>query len=1124
MLTLVTGNSGTGKTTYVTECIRRDIADGHRVYLIVPEQQTVSAERDMASLLPKSAPLLFEVVNFTRLADTVFRMHGGLAAVTCDASYEQLLMWRTLTELAPLLHTRIEAEPKNITKMRSIVNELRGMRMTPATLNEAAGKIDGDLQEKLHDYALISATYHALLTEYAGDTSDCLDRLAETLTAHPFPENTKIYIDNFSSFTEQEYGVVEALLRHLSVTVTLCVPPHTALQLSASEVEGTRIALTKIATQCGVEIQTKNLTFSHRLGNGARAYVAEHLFRADYATVPSYTGETRDLSLVECPDPLDACDFIASDIRRRVMDENACYQDFAVVCGSALNYAGLIDASFEKYDVPFFFSRRQDMLSLEPIKMILSAYAVISGGWRREDVIAYLKCAPLATTADVRDELELYSETWNIHGARWHDDIPWNMNPFGYGAPHTEEQRTYAAAKLARVNEARAHLTPPLVTLSEMNRERHPISAHIRALTQFLLTLDLPNRLDARAEEYQHTDRVSAAEYTRLWDVICDILDAMNHILGDMTVTLDEFAAQLRMVFSGVKLGAIPASLDEVTVGEARMLRAGEVKHVYLLGANEGEFPPPPPTELSFTENERQTLTDIGISFSEDADARAARELFAFWRALNMAKEHVTVLWSRSGISLDTVVPSDPVLRIRRLLGDDYPIFQPSALDLARSVSTPAAAGERLGQAHGTSHGIAIRQVLGDNERYIGDVAALQEPLCNNSRSLSPALAAGLWHGDLAMTQSRVQKLKECPFSYFCTHVLKLDETRRAEFDARATGDFIHAVLEKFFSLVKTRGIDPHNIDPAMQESLLAEVEETVKHDTLPSNEADLPRVRALLTSLGRYTKTAIAALCEEFSHSRFAPAFFELSIDKRNDDTPTPVVFPLGDETNIFIYGSIDRVDTYTEGDTVYIRVVDYKTGTKKFSLKDIEEGINLQLLLYLFAILESDSPKFRNALGISENGNILPAAVLYLSSLTANAGTDQPRTAEEAHMLIQKNAGRSGLIIDDLDIIHAMDDTAKKDYLPISINKDGSLSKGSRRSLTDVATLGKLKRQIGDTLSELGTALKRGEVPALPMKKGNKGSEICDRCRYKSICRYTTIKKDGAEKKSSDSDDGDD
>ncbi len=1116
MLTLITGHRGTDNSAHVTAAIEQDLAAGRRVYLIVPEQQTVSVERGMANRLPPSAPLSFEVVNFTRLADTVFRMHGGLATEACSGAAEQLTMWRVLTEASVALHNRIEAEPKNVDKMRRIMKELRAMCLSPALLREAAVKSEGNLHDKLEDYALISSLYHDTLTELAGDSADHIDRLAELLMAHPFPDGTRFYIDNFSSFTEQEYNVIDALLHHADVTITLCVPKHNEIQLSAAEVDGTRTALLRIATRCQSGLEIRVLAEDDTQTKNARDYIAEHLFRVDYTKVAPYSGKAEDdLRLIECADPLDACDYIAADIRRRVMTEDCRYRDFTVVCGAAQNYTGLLDASFEKYDVPFFFSRGQDMLALEPVKMLLLAYAVIDGGWRHEDVIAYLKCAPLGITQDVCDELELYCETWNIHGERWYDGITWNMNPFGYGTPHSAGQRTYAQEKLSRVNAARDTLVPPLATLATMRKGRHTVGEHICALTEFLLTLSYPDYLNRRAEELMSRDRAAAAEYARLWNVLCDAMDTMTHVLGDMHLTTEEFAAQLKMLFGAQKIGAIPAGIDEVTVAEARMLRTGDVKHAYLLGANEGEFPPPPADDIAFTEQERQILaaldakrtddTNARAARLDDVDARAARELYAFWRAMNMASDSVTVLWSRAGISLEAVTPADPVLRIRHLLGAEYPVTQITPADLIASATTAAAAGERVGHAAGTVAGAALRLVLGEDARYLGDILALDEPLCNDNRALSPSLAAELWQGDLAMTQSRVQKFKECPFSYFCSYVLRLDKAEPAEFNTGTVGTFIHAVLEHFFALVKERGLDVHALSPETQEELLREVSDAVVSSTLPAGEENVPRTQVLLKSLGQCAAATVAALCEEFSHSRFEPSFFELSIGEREEGNPAPVTFDLPDGHKIYIYGSIDRVDTYREGDAVYIRVIDYKTGVKKFKLEDIEEGINLQLLLYLFSILETDSAAFRERLGISRDGDILPAAVLYLSSLTAGNRASVPQNEEEAKILGMKVAQRSGLILDDRDIISAMDDTPGNKYLPITITKTGEYDKRSIQNVTNIVALGELKTQIGATLSELGATLKQGDASAAPMQRRDTKSTACEWCNFKAICRYT-------------------
>ena len=53
-----------------------DVRSGRRAFLIVPEQQTVDVERTIAGQLPPSAQLYIEALNFSRLANRVFRERG----------------------------------------------------------------------------------------------------------------------------------------------------------------------------------------------------------------------------------------------------------------------------------------------------------------------------------------------------------------------------------------------------------------------------------------------------------------------------------------------------------------------------------------------------------------------------------------------------------------------------------------------------------------------------------------------------------------------------------------------------------------------------------------------------------------------------------------------------------------------------------------------------------------------------------------------------------------------------------------------------------------------------------------------------------------------------------------
>ena len=97
-------HAGSDRTeALLTQRIQENIQAGKEVLLIVPEQQTVSVERRMLELLPPFAQLQFEVVNFSRLANRVFRALGGHSWNTATPTVRALSMWRALRDLAPLL-------------------------------------------------------------------------------------------------------------------------------------------------------------------------------------------------------------------------------------------------------------------------------------------------------------------------------------------------------------------------------------------------------------------------------------------------------------------------------------------------------------------------------------------------------------------------------------------------------------------------------------------------------------------------------------------------------------------------------------------------------------------------------------------------------------------------------------------------------------------------------------------------------------------------------------------------------------------------------------------------------------------------------------------------------------
>ena len=1086
MLTLILGDAGSGKTEKVAQSVTASVNAGRHTLLIVPEQETVSCERMMAERLPPSAPLYFEVTNFTRLSDTVFRKTGGLAGATASTAAEQVLMWRTLIELSPFLRTiRERPNVSTVERMREVMAELRAARLDATTLNAAAQNVrEPALADKLSDYALIAATYRELIGEAYTGAADRLDRLAEMLTRYRPLDGYEIYVDGFASFTEQQYAVLAALLAEAEVTLTLCLPEDAPHQLSAADALHTKERLIRLAGELSVPVQQTCLTERRRCQSAVTDFIAPRLFRTDYESLAPFSGAPDDaLRMVEAFDPMEASDFVAADILRRVTAGDARFCDCTVVC-AANTYRDVIDAALRKCGIPYFFSVRDTLLTTEPVKLILAALAIVAGGWRREDVITYLKC-PLTgiAPADV-DALALYTETWDIDGADLRSDADWDMSPDGYGTVHTKERRNYHKQLLERVNQTRRQYLPPLLSLSAALTNEHSTPARIRATTEFLLCLRLPEALDRRAEEQRRAGNVIAAETTeRIWSVICDTLDTLTVLASDTEMSLAEFNELLKLLFRAVTIGQIPASTDEVTIADPATVRSGGVRHVYLLGATEGILPKTVSEGLSFTESEREALLETGIHATDATDLRAARELFAFYRALMLPTDTATVIYTRADTSLAPVAPSDPVRRLLFLLGQDYPVIVPDLSSSPEALMAPALARERLGQMAGTALGTATYAALG-----YADAADATE-FRNCDLRLTRCGAEQQYPGDINLTQTRIQSYKKCPLSDFCQFILRLHQPEKAAFRADSAGTFVHAVLEKFLRIAAAKGLDYRCINAESQQEILAEVFPSVVAETLPKGEERKPRVAHQLARLKRITSLTVAHICEDFAHTAFVPVFEELRIDDRDPTAPSPYTVHTEDGRDLRIFGVIDRVDAYRSGSDAYVRVIDYKTGRKEYSEKKSVEENDFQLLLYLSSLLATEDPAFRRELGVTEGGTLLPGGILYLSSLTKDtAVTAPPRRVNGGREADANAIKESGVYFDQERLAGAFD-------APQSGNEPPPA-----RKFKAIEELSEMIQTAEDELRATVAEMTDGILRAKP--SGGENSH-CAYCAFNAVCR---------------------
>ena len=1062
---------------------------GERVFLIVPEQQTVSAEKEMADFLPDNAPLTFEVTNFTRFANTAYRTLGGIAAEYADSATEALIMWKTLTELSPFLYMTDGREEINtgiVEKALSAVSEMKSIGAHAdelwALTENGEIKKNARLSKKLSDISKIMALYKKLLEEKYSSAKDECEKLSTKLREHPGAfSGVNFFISGFTSFTEPQYAVMAELMRRAELTLHLTLSKAEYGSFEFSEITRTKKKILRTADRINIK---KRLIRPDAIDPKKSELLCEAqrlLWKNSGKVSKEYLKDCHRIRIFEASDPYEEFSFIASDIRRKVVD-GASFKDFAIVARDAEAYSGIVDSTLKKADVPHFISLRKDLSSYEAVKLIYTALAACAS-FKREDVISYAKCRLSGISPDACDEFELYTEMWQINGDRFSDGIFWNMNPLGYSFSEGPD----TAPVLRRIDGTRRALIDPLTVFKENLSVCSTVREYAESLVKFLTYLSVEERLAERCLELRSLGEADAAEENeKLWDIIISSLDTLVLTLGDTKIDVRGFESLLKILLSNADIGRIPSFYDTVTVGSADMIRLSEKKHVYLVGVNQGEFPKTPKDSSYFTERDRTILSSLGILTEPSADIPGARELFFFSRAFAAADESVTLFYSVRNEAFASSKSADVIGRISAILHDTVKPIKISELSISERIYYPESAIDEIENSQ-------VEAALTD-AGYERELAISKGDITNKNLNIDKSALEIMYPGNLALTQTRIDTYVGCPFAYFLRYNLKLSENERAEFDARNIGTFIHAILENFFAELRENGKRAKDITDEEKENLVSKAAKkylsSLNEDSLSASK----RTKIMLDRLCRTAKPVVDGLCEELRECDFVPRFFELKIGEDEVGLPSPAAFKSDDGGSVSVYGSIDRVDTYKSGDDVYVRVIDYKTGAKTFSPSDLDEGKNLQMFLYLKAIVDTDNKEFSEKLGVGEGGKIIPAGVIYVKTDMSDVTVAHP-DKDAADEALKKKQERRGMLLDDEVSISAMN----KKYIPVKFKKDGAPDARSEKFLYTYEGWEELNSKISDKVREVSSEMKRGNI-SLTAKKSD---TPCDYCKFKPVCR---------------------
>lgn len=1060
MLTLIYGKDWTANREYILNMLAEDVVTckPNRI-LLVPELISHDTERRVCALAGDTCSRYAEVVSFSRLTQRICDWAGCGMQDCLDNGGRLVAMAAAARQLHSKLkaYAALETNPEFLSALVDAVDEFKRCCITPADLSAASQNTQGAFAQKLEELALLLDAYDAICQQGKRDPRDQLTWGLEQLQDSDFAQTHIFYIDGFPDFTLQNLAVISHFITNApDVIISMnCDRPGSG-NLAFSKAGDTAATFLRIANQNGIPVRTIEIPASQTQFN--------HLYDALFqGHIQQLTNGADKLHVLQAHSIYDEC-VLAAERVLELIHSGARFRDISVVCGDLPAYRNMLSMYFSMCHIPVYISGTEDILEKSVITTVLTALDAAIGNLETKDILRYLKSALSPISLEDCDKIENYTLQWGIDGKKWLTD--WTMHPEGLQEVWTDTN----IQDLDSMNEIRRIFMAPLQKLSEAFRNATHLSQQVLGIYTFFEDIHLQSRLSDLAVKMDASgDNRSAQILNQLWDILLSALEQMDGVLGQTQWDSDSFLRLFKLLLSQYDVGTIPPVLDTLTVGPVTAMRCQQVKHLIVLGAAEGKFPSYGAASGVLSDQERRTLRQMGVPLTGGASEGLEIEFSEIYGVFCGAKETIH-------ISCPTGQASFVFRRLAAMAGQEY---QPDGM-LGAAGADPMEAAAYLGR----QGDYPTAQALGLERHYNEIVQKSQHTLGRVSHDSIHSL----YGCKLNLSASQVDKQADCRLSYFLKYGLRVKEQKPVTVDPAEFGTYVHAVLEETArEIYQKGGFRKISLDETMAIAKKHSDAYTQAH----FSQLDSDRISYLFQRNDRELMMVVEELWNELQTSSFTPIDFEVAF---GDNTQLPAIQIPGSEMDAQLRGFVDRVDAWQEDGRNYFRVVDYKTGKKDFDYCDVFNGLGLQMLLYLFALEEEGE----SLLG----KNPIPAGVQYFPARVPILSTEGDLSNEEIQLERQPQWKRKGLILEDDDVLYAMENTDTPTRLSCRRRKDGTVT-------GDIASREQFKllnRYVFHLLAKMVDEIASGNVAPNPYTRGN-SHNACRFCPYGAVCHAATV-----------------
>lgn len=1109
-LRFIAGASGAGKSTYIyQEIIERSMQDPDgKFFIIVPDQFTMQTQMDLVTMHEKKGILNIDVLSFGRLTHRIFEELGTADRPMLDDTGKSLIIRRVAAgrkEQMPVIGGNL-SRTGYVHEVKSALSEFMQYGVGLKELEELAdfSRKRGQLYCKLKDLQVVYEGFLDYIHDRFLTAEESLEVLADVLPRSGLIRDSIIVFDGFTGFTPVQNKVIGKLLglaKEVIVTVALegnhdLDAPGKEQELFAMSRKMIR-SLNGLADEAGIrrgeDVVLDPAVLPRFVKSPELAHLEKNLFRYP---AKEYVGDCtmKSLRIMEASTQREEVRQICIEIRRLVRRKGYCYRDIAVICGDFASYASCMEQEFGAYGIPVYMDQTRGIVLNPFIEYIKSALQVRVQNYSYEAVFHYLRSGLADFEPEDVDRLENYARGLGIRGRKkWETMFVYRTDDMAGGSE-----------ELDRLNALRQKLVTQLEPLFGNYKRTEEFA---QGLYRFIAQNQVQQKLKRFEEKFEaEGDRVRAREYAQIYRLVMDLLDQIVSLIGGEPSKPEEFSRILEAGFEEIQVGTIPQNVDRVMVGDMERTRLKQVKALFFAGVNEGYIPKAAGKGGIISDLEREFLTGSGKELAPSP--RQQMYIQKFYLYLNMTKpsELLTLSFARMNQEGKAMRPSYLIGQLLRLF-PGLAVGQPEKDPALRQIQTMKDGREYLvsglrGYADGDllpeeeKEFFTLYHVYRRDEAYREWTGRLTDTAFQSYEEspLSRAVALALYGQTLSGSVSRLEQYAACAYAHFLRYGLKLRERGEFGLEAVDLGNIFHGVLEIFADKLKENHYTWFDFSGEEGDRL---IEEAVDAYAVGYNNTvlfDSARNAYMVTRIKRILKRTVRTMQYQLKKGSFVPEQFEVSFSVLEELDAVNIA--LTDREKMRLRGRIDRMDVKEDENHVYVKVMDYKSGNRDFSLAALYYGLQLQLVVYLNAAMEIAARKHPDK-------EVVPAAMLYYR--VQDPMIELPETEnspEEINRQLLRALRATGVVNESEAVVSGLDEsfTAVSDVVPVERKKDGSYS--ARASVMAQADFQTVSEYVNRKIRQAGRQILDGRLTLDPYAQG--GRTACDYCAYKKVCGF--------------------